>query len=201
MATPTPSTNTPSRHLPTFSSPAPRSVPHTGNTNMLSYDSPAVLNMLNDASSGMGGVGMGISMSGLGMSSLGLSASALGRADEAERTRRLQSIIEIIGRKPGRVSEEGLLALCKKLGVQVEKGTDEAHSWMLLIGDEAVCDITFKNDEIAKVDLQTGLDGEQEDLKFGATGSEILVRSLRPFLARARSMSRLNASRRIWRSY
>jgi hypothetical protein len=180
MATPTPSTNTPSKHLPTFSSPAPRSVPHTGNTNMMSYDSPAVLNILHDASSGMGGVGMGISMSGLGMSSLGMSASAMGRADEAERSRRLRSILDIVGGKPGRVSEEGLLALCKKMGVSVEKNTAEAHSWMLLIGDEAVCDITFKNDEIATVNLQTGLDGEQEDLQFGPTGSEILVRSLKP---------------------
>jgi hypothetical protein len=180
MATPTPSTNTPSKHLPTFSSPAPRSVPHTGNTNMMSYDSPAVLNMLNDASSGMGGVGMGISMSGLGMSSLGMSASAMGRADEAERSRRLQSILEIVGAKPGRVSEDGLLALCQRLGVSVEKNTAEAHSWMLLIGDEAVCDITFKNDEIATVNLQTGLDDARADLQFGPTGSEILVRSLKP---------------------
>lgn len=138
--------------------------------------------MLNDPGSGMGGVGMGISMSGLGMSSLGMSASAMGRADEAERSRRLQNILEVVGAKPGRVSEEGLLALCKKLGVSVEKNTDPAedHSWMLLIGDEAVCDITFKNDEIASVNLQTGLDGEQEDLQFGPRGSEILVRSLKP---------------------
>lgn len=152
---------------------------------MLSYDSPAVLNMLNDPGSGMGGVGMGITMSGLGMSglgmsSLGMSASAMGRADEAERSRRLQNILEVVGAKPGRVSEDGLLALCKKLGVQVEKNTAEAHSWMLLIGDEAVCDITFKNDEIASVNLQTGLDGEQEHLQFGPTGSQILVRSLKP---------------------
>jgi hypothetical protein len=153
---------------------------------MLSYDSP-VLNMLTDTSSGMGGVGMGISMSGLGMSSLGMgmsglgmSASALGRADEAERSRRLRQILDIVGAKPGRVSEEGLLALCKKLGVSVEAHPGEAHSWMLLIGDEAVCDITFKDDEIASVNLQTGLDGEQEDLQFGPTGSEILVRSLKP---------------------
>ncbi|KAH8725001.1 mediator of RNA polymerase II transcription subunit 1-domain-containing protein [Phaeosphaeriaceae sp. PMI808] len=180
MATPTPSTNTPSKHLPTFSSPAPRSVPHTGNTNMLSYDSPAVLNMLSDATPGMGGVGMGISMSGLGMSSLGMSASAMGRADEAERGRRLHMILDLVGAKPGRVSEEGLLALCKKLGVSVEKNTAEAHSWMLLIGDEAVCDITFSNDEIATVNLQTGLDSEREDLRFGPTGSEILVQSLKP---------------------
>jgi hypothetical protein len=182
MATPTPKDKeTPSKNLNAFSSPAPRSVPPSGNINMMSYDSPAVLNMLNDvASSGMGGVGMGITMSGLGMSSLGMSASAMGRADEAERSRRLRAIIDIIGKKPGRVSEEGLLALCKRMGIPCEKHMDEAGTWSLLIGDEALCDVTFKNDEIASVNLQTGLDESRPDLNFGATGSEILVRSLKP---------------------
>ena len=182
MATPTPKDKeTPSRHLNAFSSPAPRSVPPSGNINMMSYDSPAVLNMLNDvASSGMGGVGMGITMSGLGMSSLGMSASAMGRADEAERSRRLREIIDIIGKKPGRVSEQGLLALCKKMDIACEKHMDEAGTWSLLIGDEALCDVTFKNDEIVSVNLQTGLDESRADLNFGATGSEILVRSLKP---------------------
>lgn len=148
---------------------------------MMSYDSPAVLNMLNDvASSGMGGVGMGITMSGLGMSSLGMSASAMGRADEAERSRRLRAIIDLIGKKPGRVSEEGLLALCKRMGIPCEKHMDEAGTWSLLIGDEALCDVTFKNDEIASVNLQTGLDESRPDLNFGAAGSAILVRSLKP---------------------
>jgi hypothetical protein len=137
--------------------------------------------MLNDvASSGMGGVGMGITMSGLGMSSLGMSASAMGRADEAERSRRLRAIIDLIGKKPGRVSEEGLLALCKRMGIPCEKHMDEAGTWSLLIGDEALCDVTFKNDEIASVNLQTGLDESRPDLNFGAAGSAILVRSLKP---------------------
>lgn len=147
---------------------------------MPSYDSPAVLNMLNDASSGMGGVGMGISMSGLGMSSLGMSASAMGRADEAERARRLHSILETVGSKPGRVSEEGLLALCKRLGIPYEKHPDEANTWSLIIGDEAVCDIKFKNDEIATVNLQTSLDEERPELQFGPSGSRIITKSLKP---------------------
>ncbi|XP_014556967.1 hypothetical protein COCVIDRAFT_37483 [Bipolaris victoriae FI3] len=182
MATPTPSKDkeTPSKNPNAFS-PAPRSVPPTGNIHMMSYDSPAVLNMLNDvASSGMGGVGMGISMSGLGMSNLGMTASATGRADEAERSRRLREIIDIIGKKPGRVSEEGLLALCDRIGISYEKHMDDAGTWSLLIGDEALCDVTFKNDEIVSVNLQTGLDDSRPDLNFGAAGSEILVRSLRP---------------------
>ncbi|KAH9859556.1 hypothetical protein IAQ61_011337 [Plenodomus lingam] len=180
MATPTPSTNTPSKHLPTFSSPAPRSVPHTGTINMMSYDSPAVLNMLNDASSAMGGVGMGITMSGLGMSSLGISASSMGRADEAERSRRLQNILQTVGAKPGRVSEAGLLALCKSMGIACERAPDDPGTWSLLIGDEILCDVTFKNDEIYNVSLQTRLDESKPELRFGATGSQILMKSLRP---------------------
>jgi hypothetical protein len=128
----------------------------------------------------MGGVGMGITMSGLGMSSLGMSASAMGRADEADISQRLRTIIDIIGQRPGRVSEEGLLALCKKMEIPCEKHMDEAGTWSLLIGDEALCDVTFKDDEIASVNLQTGLDESRPDLNFGTTGSEILVRSLKP---------------------
>ncbi|KAF1941340.1 hypothetical protein EJ02DRAFT_404825 [Clathrospora elynae] len=185
MATPTPSTNTPSKHVHAFCSPAPRSVPPTGNLNMMSYDSPAVLNMLNDASSGMGGVGMGgvgmgITMSSLGMSNLGLSASTLGRADEAERNRRLRMILEMIEKKPGRVSEEGLLALCTRMGILYEKHLDEAGMWSLVIGDTAICDVKFKTDDIERVDLQTALDESMPELYFGATGSEMLVRSLKP---------------------
>ncbi|KAH8642456.1 hypothetical protein IG631_05398 [Alternaria alternata] len=192
MATPTPKDKeTPSKNLNAFSSPAPRSVPPSGNVNMMTYDSPAVLNMLNDvASSGMGGVGMGITMSGLGMSSLGMSASAMGRADEAERSRRLRAIIDLVGKKPGRVSEGGLLQLCKRMDIPCEKHMDEAGTWSLLIGDEALCDVTFHNDEIASVNLQTGLDESRPDLHFGTTGSEILVRSLKPLPGQ----SKLNAT-------
>jgi hypothetical protein len=109
-----------------------------------------------------------------------MSASAMGRADEAERSRRLRAIIDLVGKKPGRVSEEGLLQLCKKMGIPCEKHMDEAGTWSLLIGDEALCDVTFHNDEIASVNLQTGLDESRPDLHFGTTGSEILVRSLKP---------------------
>lgn len=146
---------------------------------MLSYDSPAVLNMLNDVSAGMGGISMGITMSGLGMSSLGISASSMGRADEAQRSHRLQSILRTVAAKPGRVSEEGLLALCKSLGVECEVHPDEG-AWSLLIGDELLCDVTFKNDEIAAVNLQANLDESKPDLQFGPTGARILLNSLRP---------------------
>jgi hypothetical protein len=174
MATPTPSTNTPQKHLAAFSSPIPRSVPAMG---MMNYDSPAVMNLLHE-----GGVGMGISMSGMGMSSLGLSASAMGRADEDERRRRLENIIATLKTKPGRVGEEGIIGLCKKEGLDVEREELPGGVVMLalVIGSEVMCDVFVKNGEIESVKLETAIDRERPGFNFGPTGSKILLESLRP---------------------
>ncbi|PSN73436.1 hypothetical protein BS50DRAFT_186787 [Corynespora cassiicola Philippines] len=171
MATPTPSTNTPQKHLAAFSSPAPRSVPA-----MMNYDSPAVLNMLSE-----GGVGMGISMSGMGMSQLGLSASAMGRADEDERRRRLENIIATLKEKPGRVGEEGIVALCKKEGMEIDRDSPEpgVQVLVLAIGAEAMCEVTLRNGEVESVNLQLASDSEEDNM-FAETGSKILLKNLKP---------------------
>lgn len=170
MATPTPSTNTPQKHLHNLqgSSPAPRSVPP------MNFDSPAVLTMLSE-----GGVGMGISMSGLGMSSMGLTASQLGRADEDERRRRLESIIAMVHKRKGRVSEEGITALCRQEQIHLERVVDADGSVLLVlvIGDEAICDITLLKDEVTGVKLE--LASDDNDL-YKTSGSRILKKSLAP---------------------
>ncbi|KAF9700688.1 hypothetical protein EKO04_001294 [Ascochyta lentis] len=180
MATPTPSTNTPQRHLPAFSSPAPRSVPHTGaTTGMMNYDSPAMLNMLNEGGAAMGGVPMGGVNMDISLSQLGMpSASAMGRADEAERTRRLHNIIEILKQKPGRVSEENVLALCTRLGVPSEKVGEGAY--LLPVGESNLLEIVFRDDQVEKVELQGGFDIHNGDIRFGETGTKILTRNLKP---------------------
>lgn len=88
---------------------------------------------------------MGISMSGMGMSSLGLSASAMGRADEDERRRRLENIIATLKTKPGRVGEEGIIGLCKKEGLDVEREELPGGVVMLalVIGSEVMCDVSL----------------------------------------------------------
>ncbi|KAF1977295.1 hypothetical protein BU23DRAFT_293680 [Bimuria novae-zelandiae CBS 107.79] len=172
MATPTPSTNTPQKHLHNLSSPAPRSVPPL---NML--DSP--LNMLGEGGVGMGisMSGMGISMSGMGMSSLGLTASQLGRADEDERRRRLETIIAMINKKKGRVSEEGIMALCKQDQVQLERSANADGSIVLtlVIGANAICDITILLDQVTSVKLEVA---DDDDDVYKTSGSRILRRSL-----------------------
>jgi hypothetical protein len=166
MATPTPLTNTPQKPLAALSSPAPRSVPP------INFDSPAVLNMLSE-----GGVGMGISMSGLGMSSLGLSASQLGRADEDERRRRLQSILSALNERSRRVSEEGIIALCNKEGVECERAVEADGSVVLtlIIGNEAICDVQLLNGDVKSVKLELASD---EESVFKESGSNILYKSL-----------------------
>ncbi|KZM23715.1 uncharacterized protein EKO05_0005688 [Ascochyta rabiei] len=180
MATPTPSTNTPQRHLPAFSSPAPRSVPHTGaTTGMMNYDSPAMLNMLNEGGTALGGVPMGGVNMDISLSQLGMpSASAMGRADEAERTRRLHNIIDTLKQKPGRVSEENVLALCARLGVPSEKVGEGAY--LLPVGESNLLEIVFQDDQVEKIELQGGFDIHNADIRFGETGTKILTRNLKP---------------------
>ncbi|KAF2020953.1 hypothetical protein BU24DRAFT_416615 [Aaosphaeria arxii CBS 175.79] len=166
MATPTPSTNTPQKQLHAFSSPAPRSVPP-----MVNFDSPAALGLLTE-----GGVGMGISMSGLG---LGMTASALGRADEEERRRRLESIISMLKKKPGRVSEEGIMRLCKQENLEVmPEGPPHSRVLLLLIGDEAMCEVPVRFGEVVVEEVKLAVNSDRHN--YSETGSTVLRNSLRP---------------------
>jgi hypothetical protein len=179
MTTPTPSATTAQKHLPAFSSPAPRSTPHTGaTTGMMNYDSPAMLNMLSEGGGGLGGVSMGGVNMDISLSQLGIpSASAMGRADDAERTRRLHNIIDTLKHKPGRVSVENVLALCSRLGIEPHK---EPNSWLVPIGESNLLEIFFQGDEVEKVDLQGGFDNHNESIGFGASGTKIIYRNLQP---------------------
>ena len=121
----------------------------------------------------MGGVNMDISLSQLGIPS----ASAMGRADDAERTRRLHNIIDTLKQKPGRVSVENVLALCTRLGIEPHK---EPNSWLVPIGESNLLEIFFQGDEVDRVDLQGGFDNHNESIGFGASGTKIIYRNLQP---------------------
>lgn len=107
----------------------------------MNYDSPAMLNMLNEGGSALGGVPMGGVNMDISLSQLGLpSASAMGRADEAERTRRLHNIIDTLKQKPGRISEENVLALCTRLGIHFEK---EENGYILAVGESNLLEVSI----------------------------------------------------------
>lgn len=60
---------------------------------------------------GLDGLGMKLTMS-----NLGLSSSALGKMDDDERRRRLETVLTTLRRKPGRISQEGLERLSRRYG-------------------------------------------------------------------------------------
>ena len=110
---------------------------------MMNYDSPAMLNMLNEGGGALGGVPMGGVNMDISLSQLGLpSASAMGRADEAERTRRLHNIIDTLKQKPGRVSEENVLALCNRLDIGLGKEGDNLH--ILSVGESNLIEVSTR---------------------------------------------------------
>ena len=107
----------------------------------MNYDSPAMLNMLSGGGGALGGVPMGGVNMDISLSQLGiLSASAMGRADEAERTRRLHNIIDALKQKPGRVSEENVLALCTRLGIDYQK--EGNNSYILPVGESNLLEVS-----------------------------------------------------------
>lgn len=101
---------------------------------MLSFDSPAALGMgLGGALDG--GVGMSISMSG--MSGLGLGAGMGmgmgmgigGRVDDEERRRRrLEAVVAVLARRPGRVGREGVERLARKHGFEYQEDTKDVRA-------------------------------------------------------------------------
>lgn len=100
---------------------------------MLGFDSPAALGMgLGGALDG--GVGMSISMSG--MSGLGLGAGMGmgmgmgigGRVDDEERRRRLEAVVAVLARRPGRVGREGVERLARKHGFEYQEDTKDVRA-------------------------------------------------------------------------
>ena len=80
--------------------------------------------------SSVGSAPMGLSMSNLGLglgfaTGMGASASAQstgsGKLDDAERRRRLETVSTMIGKRPNRISQEGIERLARRLFREVDK--------------------------------------------------------------------------------
>lgn len=137
----------------------------------------------------MDALGMNISMSSMGLSSsqMGLTASALGmgstgglshsgKLDEAERRHRLEQVLSRLNARTGRVSQEGLERLAKRLGLEPAWDIgDKVGDGKLLsfAGTTMVVDVEFllrKPDSPCRVALQYhGLSDSVNDFAEAAT--------------------------------
>lgn len=104
----------------------------------------------------LGGVEMGIGMSmtgsqmGLGMGmAMGMSGSmGAGRAvDDEERRKRLEKVVETLGSKPGRVSDEGIERLAQRCGMAVQcdppigKGDGDGVRQLAIAGETLLIEV------------------------------------------------------------
>ncbi|KAH6840698.1 mediator of RNA polymerase II transcription subunit 1-domain-containing protein [Chaetomium sp. MPI-CAGE-AT-0009] len=150
----TPSVSTPFSAAAAFSPHGPRSSPQQfkksptatlgrSTTGPVNYDSPSAAAAL--------GV---LDMSSLGMDLQNL--GNLGRASEDERARRLDSVIAVLGRSKGLVSEAGLERLAKKLELEFiweNSMGDDAGKTLIVAGSALELLIGFCNDIVQSVNL------------------------------------------------
>ncbi|EAQ85770.1 hypothetical protein CHGG_07023 [Chaetomium globosum CBS 148.51] len=149
----TPSVSTPFSAAAAFSPHGPRSSPQQfkksptatlgRSTGPVNYDSPSAAAAL--------GI-LDISSLGLDLQNLG----NLGKASEDERARRLDSVIAVLGRSKGLVSEAGLERLAKKLELEFiwENSMDSDDSKTLIVAGSALeLLIGFRSDIVQSVNL------------------------------------------------
>lgn len=168
---------------------------------------------LNGTPSGMGGLGLGVDLMGTpgamaatpsmgmgmamgmgmvpSMSELGLSLTTSGgqkRNEEEERRARMRRIIKKIGRPRGRVSEEGIARVGRRVGfandIDAEVLTAEererkvGNRTVSIAGEAVVVDVDMKNHVPREV--QVMLSGEGEGLVgMAEKAGEVLLRALR----------------------
>ncbi|KAF2458558.1 mediator of RNA polymerase II transcription subunit 1-domain-containing protein [Lineolata rhizophorae] len=110
-----------------------------------------------------GGVGMGLSMSGMSGLGLGTGSSVGGgfarAVDDEERRKRLETVVAMLATKKGRVSEEGVERVARKLGLEClweEKGgkgsaSTERRRLLSIAGQTVLVDIHFKSNTVESV--------------------------------------------------
>lgn len=161
----------------------------------MNIDSPAALAQ----AMGMGGVEMGLGMSMSGMSQLGFGNMGMGMdmatgssrgvqaraVDDEERRKRLEQVIATVRSRPGRVSEEALERLGRRLGLDTQcdppLGQGKGVTWngvrqLAIAGQTFVVDISSRNNNVENVSITWGSDPDKVD----ESASKLLKESITP---------------------
>ena len=146
----------------------------------LGTDSPAAMAFSMSGFDGAGGLGMAFSMSNISGMNLGGTLSAKGRADDEERRKRLEQVVELLRSRPGRISPEGLELLAKRSGLDTDVGTNkrEGTTDIAIAGNTVVIEVQFGQGVLVNnvsVQLPTSAPAVQEHYK---SASNILRKTL-----------------------
>jgi hypothetical protein len=149
----------------------------------MNFDSPSTA-----AALGALGPGMGMGMGDLALDAAGALVLApggmgvgTGRGDEDEKRKRLQQVIDILKVNKGRVSEEGLERLGRRVGLdclrEEQMGSGGTIRTVVIAGTGLSLEVDFANNAIGKVSLSYP---ESPDIvtKHSSKAAEILLRDL-----------------------
>jgi hypothetical protein len=151
----------------------------------MNFDSPSTAAALGALGPGMGmGIGMGdLALDAAGALVLapgGMGAGA-GRGDEEEKRKRLQQVIDILKVNKGRVSEEGVERLGRRVGLDClwedQMGSGGTIRTLVIAGTGLSLEVDFANNAVSKVSLSYP---ESPDIvtKHSSKAAEILLQDL-----------------------
>ncbi|KAI9667043.1 MAG: hypothetical protein M1829_005584 [Trizodia sp. TS-e1964] len=129
----------------------------------LPFDSPTTL-----------ALGLNLVLPDLG----GVAGSVTGRGDDEERRRRLETIIRLIGRTKGRVSEEGVERLAMRTGLEyLWQDGENGKRTLSIAGISVLIDVDFINNEVVNVALDFPM--SRQEISTGAPhAGKILLKDL-----------------------
>ncbi|MCJ1282760.1 hypothetical protein MMC26_002085 [Xylographa opegraphella] len=174
--------------LPAFGTPTPRFDPMLGSSPATGADmrvSGSELGMGTPAlSMSVLGVGMGLSLSSMGLGAQQLGASGIldpgGQQNgEDEAQRRMGAIVQLLGRRWGRVGREGVERCARRLGLEClwENNEGDGHSTLSIAGNGLLVDVEWVGERVRGVVLSfPGAGGGAE--RSAGVGAEVLRRDL-----------------------
>lgn len=134
-----------------------------------------------DSPSTAAALGIMPGLADLALDAAGGSLSALGRGDDDEKKRKLQQVIDILKLKKGRVSEEGIERLARRVGLEClwddTMGSGGAIRTLIIAGTGLSLDIDFTNNVVGKVSVSFP-ESPEIVTKHANDASQILLRDL-----------------------
>lgn len=129
---------------------------------------------------GMTPAGMGADLSGMAEGIAGTLALTA-RDQEDERRRKIERIVDMMGRRWGRVSPDGVERCARRVGFEyvwdTEAGSDTKKRTLSIAGQGVLIDVEFMSEQVQHVGLSFPTGGE-EAMRAAPEGAEVLKRDL-----------------------
>lgn len=130
---------------------------------------------------GMTPAGMGADLGGMAEGIVGGTLALTARDQEEERRRKIERIVDMMGRRWGRVSPDGVERCARRVGFEyvwdTEAGSDTKKRTLSIAGQGVLIDVEFMSEQVQHVGLSFPTGGEAA-MRAAPEGAEVLKRDL-----------------------